>query len=78
MDPDVSPEGQAHDVQVIASVAEGTGEVDEHCQDKERKSYVIFVEPQLGVSSRLQKFFLTRTFSAFETRGVDFDNALCG
>lgn len=36
LDPDVSPEGQAHDIQVIASIAEGTGEVDEHCQDKEK------------------------------------------
>lgn len=34
LDPDVSPEGQTHDVQVLASIAEGTSEVDEYCHTK--------------------------------------------
>lgn len=33
MDPDISPEGQPDHIQVLASVAEGTGEVDVHCRD---------------------------------------------
>lgn len=35
LDPDVSPEGQAHYVQVIASIAEGTSKVDKYCKEKE-------------------------------------------
>ncbi len=34
LDPDVSPEGQPHNVQVIASIAEGASKVDKHCKGK--------------------------------------------
>lgn len=33
LDPDVSPEGQTHHVQVVASVAEGAGKVDIDCKE---------------------------------------------
>lgn len=34
LDPDVPPEGQPHHVQVVASVAEGAGQVDVDCKDQ--------------------------------------------
>lgn len=32
LDPDVSPEGQAHYIQFVASIAEGTSKVDVYCK----------------------------------------------
>lgn len=32
LDPDVSPEGQANDIQVFATIAEGTSKVHEYCK----------------------------------------------
>ena len=43
LDLDVSPEGQTHDVQVLASIAEGTSEVDEYCETKRGHSALLHV-----------------------------------
>lgn len=69
LDPDVSPEGQAHHVQVITSVAEGAGEVDVHCKEGD-----IFRVPAVTGFKIVSD---SGTFPAVEAGRVHFDGALC-
>lgn len=69
LDPDVSPEGQTHHVQVVASIAEGAGEVDVDCKEGD-----IFRVPAV---TRLSGVWHSATFPAVEAGRVHFDGALC-
>lgn len=69
LDPDVSPERQTHHVQVVASIAEGAGEVDVDC-----KEGGIFRVPAVAGFSAV---WHSATFPAVEAGRVHFDGALC-
>lgn len=73
LDPDVLPEAQAHHVQVIATVAEGTRQLHKHCGThiiEDVPSFITIREGKCGS-------FYDLTFSVSKVFCVQLDNTVC-